>query len=109
MTFAKGGVGELKIVRSDRDKISLELKVDGLPEGDGQLPFAAIRSMFVTPTNADTARTNWKTDAGLFNEPVMDFKAANATEVTFDRIELSKHNTSAPDVTFRSFGPGDKK
>ncbi len=109
MTFAKGGVGELKIVRSDRDKISLELKVDGLPEDDGKTPFAAIRSMFVTPTNADTARINWKTDAGLFNEPVMDFKAANATEVTFDRIELSKHNTSAPDVTFRSFGPGDKK
>lgn len=109
MTFAKGGVGELRIVRSDRDKISLELKVDGLPEDDGKTPFAAIRSMFVTPTNADTARINWKTDAGLFNEPVMEFKAANATEVTFDRIELSRHNTSAPDVMFRSFGPGDKK
>lgn len=108
MTFAKGGVGELKIVRSDREKISLEITVDGLPEGEGQAPFAAIRSMFVTPTNADTARINWKTDTGLYNQPVMDFKAANATQVTFDRIELSKHNTSAPDVTFRDFAPGPK-
>ena len=105
MTFARGGTGEIKIVRSDREKISLEIAVDGLTGNDPQLPFAAIRSMFVTPTNADTARINWKTDTGLYNEPVMDFKAANATEVTFDRIELSKHNTSAPDVTFRNFGP----
>lgn len=106
MTFARGGVGEIRIVRSDRNAISLDVTVDGLPVGDKPLPFAAIRSMFVTPTNADTARINWKTDTGLYNEPVMDFKGANANEVAFDRVELSKHNTSAPDVTFRNFGPG---
>lgn len=103
MTFARGGTGEIRIVSSDRKKIALEVSLSGLPEGDQPAPFAAIRSMFVTPTNADVARVNWRTDAGLFNEQIMNFNGANATEVRFDRIELSKHNTSAPDVTFRGF------
>lgn len=103
MTFARGGTGEIRIVNSDREKIALEVSLSGLPEGEQPAPFAAIRSMFVTPTNADVARVNWRTDAGLFNEPVMDFRSANASEVRFDRIELSGHNTSAPDVTFRGF------
>lgn len=105
MTFARGGVGEIRIRSADRKAIVLDVTVDGLPTGDPQVPFAGIRSMFVTETNADTARVNWKTGAGLFNEPVMTFKGANASEVRWDRIELSKHNTSAPDVTFRNFAP----
>lgn len=105
MTFAKGGVGEIRIRSADRKAIVLDVTVDGLPAGEPQLPFAAIRSMFVTPTNADAARINWRTDKGIYNEPIMDFKGANASEVRWDRIELSKHNTSAPDVTFRSFKP----
>lgn len=105
MTFAKGGVGEIRIRSADREKIVLDVTVDGLPAGEPPAPFAAIRSMFVAPTNADAARINWKTDKGLFNEPIMDFEGANAREVRFDRIELSKHNTSAPDVTFRRFEP----
>ena len=103
MTFARGGVGEIRIVTADRQKIALDVSLEGLPASDPATPFAAIRSMFVTETNADTARINWKTDAGLYNEPVMDFKGANAREVRFDRIELSKHNTSAPDMTFSGF------
>ncbi|WP_164919485.1 hypothetical protein [Hansschlegelia zhihuaiae] len=106
MTFAKGGVGEIRIRSADRERVVLDVSVDGLPDGDPPAPFAAIRSMFVTPTNADVARINWRTDAGLYNEPIMEFKGANAHEIRFDRIELSRHNTSAPDVTFRGFaGP----
>lgn len=103
MTFAKGGQGELRVLKADRDSVSIAVAVSGLPRQDPPLPFAAIRSMFVTPTNADTARVNWRTAAGLYNQPIMEFKAANASDVRFDRIELSKHNTSAPDVTFRNF------
>jgi hypothetical protein len=103
MTFAKGGVGEIRIRSVSRERVVLDVAVDGLPAGDKPAPFAAIRSMFVAPTNADVARINWKTATGLYNEPIMEFKGANAREVRFDRIELSKHNTSAPDVTFRGF------
>lgn len=119
MTFARGGSGELKVVGADREKIAMEVRLQGLPTVEpkkteaGRIPapppFAGIRSMFVTPTNADTARINWKTDTGLYNEPVMTFKGANAREVRFDRIELSRHNTSAPDVAFRDFaGPAPR-
>ncbi|GLK68229.1 hypothetical protein [Hansschlegelia plantiphila] len=103
MTFAKGGTGSLKVLAADQKHILLDVTLDGLSKEEPPLPFAAIRSMFVSPTNADTARVTWRTDTGLYNQPVMDFKDANASEVRFDRIELSKHNTSAPDVTFSGF------
>jgi hypothetical protein len=105
MTFAKGGVGEIRIRSADRERVVLDVSLDGLPATDPATPFAAIRSMFVSPTNADAARVNWRTGAGLYNEQIMRFEGANAEEVRFDRIELSRHNTSAPDVTFRGFGP----
>lgn len=104
MTFAKGGAGEIRIRSVDRERVVLDVSLDGLPETVPPAPFAAIRSMFVAPTNADAARVNWRTDAGLYNEQIMRFKGADAREVRFDRIELSRHNTSAPDVTFRGFG-----
>jgi hypothetical protein len=105
MTFAKGGRAELKVDVADQKKIAMTVTFADMPKTEPQLPFAAIRSMFVTPTNADASRVNWRTATGLYNEPIMDFKGANAREVRFDRIELSKHNTSAPDVTFKDFGP----
>lgn len=103
MTFAKGGVGEVRIRDVDAKRMVLDVSLDGLSETDPPLPFAALRSMFVSPTIADVARVNWRTDTGLYNEPVMEFKGANASEVRFDRIERSSHNTSAPDTTFRAF------
>jgi hypothetical protein len=105
MVFARGGTGGIRIREADRKKIALDASLDGLPQMGAPAPFAAIRSMFVTPTNADVGRVNWRTEAGVYNEPIMDFRGANAREVRFDRIELSKHNTSAPDVTFRGFAP----
>ncbi|MFD1701464.1 hypothetical protein ACFSCV_00445 [Methylopila henanensis] len=104
MTFARGGTGELKVEKVSREGATLSVKLDGLPEdGDKTAPFAGIRSMFVTPDNADTARVVWRMDGGLFTENVMDFKTSVTDDVRFDRVELSKHNTSAPDVSFRGF------
>jgi hypothetical protein len=103
MTFAKGGKGELRVRSADREKVVLDVSLEGLAGGAEAPPFAGLRSMFVTPTNADVARVGWRMDGGLFNEGVMDFKSTSTTEVRFDRIELSRHNTSAPDVTFRGF------
>ncbi|MDR4306413.1 hypothetical protein IHQ68_07255 [Chelatococcus sambhunathii] len=105
MTFAKGGVGEVRIAGVDEKKTVLDVSLDGLSETDPPRPFAALRSMFVSPTKADIARVNWRTEKGLYNEPVLDFQGANVSEARFDRIERSSHNTSAPDITFRDFAP----
>lgn len=104
LTFARGGTGELKVEKAERDGVGLAVKLDGLPKAaEKQAPFAGIRSMFVTPDNADTARVVWRMDGGLFTENVMDFKSTSTDDVRFDRVELSRHNTSAPDVSFRGF------
>ncbi len=105
MTFVKGGVGEVRIASADEKKTVLDVSLDGLSETDPPRPFAALRSMFVSPTKADVARINWRTETGLYNEPVLDFQGANVSEARFDRIERSSHNTSAPDLTFRNFAP----
>ncbi|WP_020178766.1 hypothetical protein [Methylopila sp. M107] len=107
MTFAKGGVGEVTIASADEKRTVLDVRLDGLSESEPPKPFAALRSMFVSPTKADVARANWRTDTGLYNEPVMDFRGANVREIRFDRIERSSHNTSAPDTTFRNFGAAE--
>jgi len=68
-------------------------------------PFAALRSMFVTEGNADVAQIRWRTkDSPAWTQmPVMYFKAATAAELWAGRTVPSRHNTSAPDVTFRDF------
>lgn len=103
MTFAKGGSGTLKVEKFEREGVTLAVTLDNLPAGDPPPPFAGIRSMFVTADNADTARVVWRMDGGLFVEPVMNFRSTSTDDVRFDRVELSKHNTSAPDVSFRGF------
>ena len=62
-------------------------------------PFIALRSMYVAPNNADTAelRVDGKT------RPVVGFGQATGRSVGFARSVPSKHNTSAPDVTFSEF------
>lgn len=103
MTFVKGGVAEVRFAAADRRRVVLEATVDGLPKPVAGQPFAAIRSMHVWPTKALVGRINWTTTSGVFNEPVMDFRSGYASEVRFDRIEVSKLGAGAPDITFRGF------
>ncbi|MFV0367696.1 MAG: hypothetical protein ACK5KM_04480 [Hyphomicrobiaceae bacterium] len=69
-------------------------------------PFAALRSMFVTRFNNDVAQVavREKSEPGWRESAIMDFKGAkSATDIWTGRLVPSRHNTSAPDMTFGTF------
>jgi hypothetical protein len=103
LAFARGGAAELALVALDTERIELAVNFDR-PVATGQ-PFAALRSMFVTPFNADVAEVAWRTAGGRAwqQQPIMDFKDARAVELWAGRIVPSRHNTSAPDMIFAGF------
>jgi hypothetical protein len=105
LAFARGGEGALRLDAVDREHIVLDVTLDrAVAPG----PFAALRSMFVTESNADVAQVTWRAPGGKAYEaaPVMTFGRADVTELTAGRRLPSRHNTSAPDMTFRSFMGG---
>ena len=62
-------------------------------------PFLALRSMYVAPDNADTAELH--ADGKTFE--AVGFGAQTAGTVRFGRSVPSRHNTSAPDISFEKF------
>jgi len=106
LAFARGGGADLRVTAVDEDHIALAVALDraiAAPQ-----PFAALRSMFVTETNADVAQTAWRVPGGKAYEtaPVMGFRRAEALELWAGRRLPSRHNTSAPDMVFGPFrGP----
>jgi hypothetical protein len=102
LAFARGGSATLRLDTLDIERQVLDVTLD--PVG-GDLPFAALRSMFVTEINNDVAHLGWRTKGAQSWErtPVMDFKRASAVEVWAGRLLPSRHNTSAPDTIFRDF------
>jgi hypothetical protein len=102
LAFVAGGGATLKVDQLDRDRLTLDIALDR-PVGDK--PFAALRSMYVTETNADVARVAVRAAGapGWREEPIMGFRGAKATDVWTGRIVLSRHNTSAPDLIFHRF------
>jgi hypothetical protein len=85
----------------------LQVAFDKAVEG---LPFAALRSMYVTDFNNDVARiaVREKGAKGWREEPIMAFKGATATDVWAGRIAPSRHNTSSPDMVFGAFSSAVK-
>jgi len=65
--------------------------------------------MFVTEINADVAHVAWRMPGGKAYEvaPIMSFGRADALELWAGRRLPSRHNTSAPDIVFRSFLGGN--
>ena len=106
LAFARGGEATLRFDAADREHIGLEVKFD---RAIAARPFAALRSMFVTETNADVARVAWRAAGGKAYEiaPIMSVSHAEAEELWAGRRLPSRHNTSAPDMIFRSFTGGD--
>lgn len=107
MTFARGGSATLTISILDQDRIILDVEFDG--PRPANLPFAAMRSMYTTETNADVARVEWRTKdgKGWGEAPIMTFPGGNdITELWAGRHILSRHNTSAPDMVFNRFSTG---
>lgn len=102
LRFARGGAATLRLAGLDTERIALDVAFDRTIEG---YPFAALRSMFVTEANADTARAAWRGpgEPSWRASPIMDFKQARGVELRAERILPSRHNTSAPDMVFGDF------
>jgi hypothetical protein len=103
LAFARGGAASLTLDAVDQERISLAVRFDAPVEADR--PFAALRSMFVTETNADVARLVWHAPgaAAFETAPVMAFRRADALELWAGRRLPSRHNMSAPDMMFGAF------
>lgn len=102
IVFADGRIGTLRVARTGRDASVLDLALTPpLPSGR---PFAALRSMFVTETNADVAIASWPDGSGAATtRPILDFDRFRAPSATFGRQTPSRHNLSAPDFVFGDF------
>jgi len=103
LSFMRGGSASLRVDALDIEHQMLDVTLD--PPVGGDLPFAALRSMFVTEINNDVAHLGWRVKGAPSWEhaPIMDFKRASAVEVWAGRIVPSRHNTSAPDMALRDF------
>jgi hypothetical protein len=102
LQFTRGGSATLRLDKLDTDRQVLDVTLDSAVN---DMPFAALRSMFVTEINNDVAHLGWRAKGAPNWEraPIMDFKRASAVEVWAGRLVPSRHNTSAPDMVFRDF------
>jgi hypothetical protein len=102
LTFARGGSATVRLDTLDQARIALDVGIEPVA---AERPFAALRSMFVSETDADVAQIGWraKGDDAWQQAPVMDFKRASAVELWAGRAVPSRHNISAPDMVFRDF------
>jgi hypothetical protein len=103
LSFTRGGSASLRVDALDIEHQALDVTLD--PPVGGDVPFAALRSMFVTEINNDVAHLGWRAKGAPSWErtPIMDFKRASAVEVWAGRVVPSRHNTSAPDTVMRDF------
>lgn len=103
MGFVRGGTGTVGISTLDQDRLALAVDFDAAVPDDH--PFAALRSMYVTETNADAARVAWVNPdgKGWGEAPVMGFTNAATQEFWLGRTLPSRHNTSAPDISLSRF------
>jgi hypothetical protein len=106
LVFARGGAATLRLDAVDREHLVLDVTLDRAVAAG---PFAALRSMFVTETNADVAQAAWLVPGGKAWEvaPIMAFGRVDVTELWAGRRLPSRHNTSAPDMIFRAFTGGE--
>jgi hypothetical protein len=102
LDFAEGGSASLKVEEIGRDELDLHVTMD---PPTGREPFLLLSSMFVAPDNADVARVKVTGRPG--GEPrviPMDrLTGATGRVFAFGRDLPSRHNTSAPDLTFGPF------
>jgi hypothetical protein len=105
LNFVRGGSATVTIRQVDQDHLALDVAYSGAMPGN--LPFAALRSMFANESNADVARVAWriKDGKGWEEAPVLSFPGALVTELWAGRHAASRHNLSAPDMVFSRFQP----
>jgi hypothetical protein len=102
LAFARGGRATVAVKDLTDQRMALDVTFDQAVNG---LPFAALRSMYVTEFNADVARVATREEGAKSwrEEMIMAFKGARATDIWLGRLIPSRHNTSAPDMMFKGF------
>lgn len=106
LKFVKGGSAVLKIANVNTNRIALDVSFD---HGISGVPFAMLRSMYVTEFNNDTARIAVREQSakGWREDNIMKFDHARATDIWIGRLAPSQHNTTSPDLVFNSFSDTD--
>jgi hypothetical protein len=107
LDFVSGQQGVLKVIASNRRFTKLEVSFDNaIPDSQ---PFAALRSMFVSPNNSDSAvvTTPLTKAIGERHTPIMAFVSSNSRWARFGRSFPSLHNLSAPDMIIGAFLKSD--
>jgi len=99
LSFRNGTSGVLTVAETTPASTKLGLSLD--PPVAGDRPFAALRSMFVTPAQADVAVAAWPGEHGA--APILEFSKVTAPSARFGRVTQSRHNLSAPDLVFDEF------
>jgi hypothetical protein len=99
LQFRNGGQGFVRLTEVSPQSTTLALELD--PPLAPRQSFAALRSMFVTPQQADVAVASWP--ARPAGEPILAFGSVSASSIRFGRQFPSKHNLSAPDLVFDRF------
>jgi hypothetical protein len=102
LTLTMGGKAQVAVKALNEERMTLDVSFD---QGVSGLPFAGLRSMYVTEFNADVARIAVR-EAGARSwreEPIMNFRDAKVTDAWMGRLVPSRHNTSAPDMMFNRF------
>jgi hypothetical protein len=102
LNFERGGTAMVRLTTTDQNRNVLDVSFDKPIDGR---PFAALRSMYVTQTNNDVARIALRESgkSGWQENAIMAFTHASASQVWAGRTLPSRHNTSAPDMTFGQF------
>ncbi|WP_445502100.1 hypothetical protein [Microvirga sp. G4-2] len=102
LTLAKGGQARVTVVNLNEERMTLDVSFDQTVTG---VPFATLRSMYVTEFNADVARIAVREEKARSwrEEMIMNFRDAKATDAWMGRLVPSRHNTSAPDMMFNHF------
>ena len=105
VTFARGGSAVVKLANADHNKTVLDVALSAPVAG---LPFAMLRSMYVTEFNNDVARVAVREAGaqGWREDGILTFKGATATDIWAGRSTISRHNSSSPDMVFSRFTAG---
>jgi hypothetical protein len=102
LQFKRGGKGIVKLAAVDENRLILKVRFD---RGIDSVPFAMLRSMYITEFNNDVAHiaVRERGAKGWREENIMKFDRATVTDVWAGRRSPSRHNTLSPDLIFNGF------
>jgi hypothetical protein len=102
LSFARGGGASVTMSTLDANRHVLDVAFDKPIAG---VPFAALRSMYVTEFNNDVARVavRRRGEKGWSEAGVMEFRGGPAMQLWAGRTGISRHNSSSPDMAVSGF------